>query len=170
MSKEEELRNVIRQVIQQELDEATTTAAVPGYQTPFAFGDKEDEKKEDDIEEFLDTHGWEMAELARKMRENELSDEEREKIKQYISKVRSMRDGDVESYRKKSNYYLDEAYGDGGPIETNSHILKVSGRGESLQLNVFERLGRGEMGQHIATIELGKRGGQALQDDIIANL
>lgn len=99
-----QFREIIRQVIKQELDEATTTAAVPGYQTPFAFGDEEDEKKEDDIEEFLDTYGWEMAELAKKVRENELTEEEREKVKQYIRKVQSMRDDDVSGYQKKSNY------------------------------------------------------------------
>lgn len=102
---DEQFREVVRQFIQQEIDEATTTAAVPGYQTPFAFGDKEDEKKEDDIEEFLDTYGWEMAELAKKFRENELTEGEKEKVKSYIRRVRSMRDDDVSGYQKKSNYY-----------------------------------------------------------------
>ena len=30
---------------EKDLDEITTTAAVPGYQTPYAFSSKEDEKK-----------------------------------------------------------------------------------------------------------------------------
>lgn len=103
---DEQFREVVRSVIKQELSEMTTTAAVPGYQTPFAFGDKEDEKKEDDIEEFLDTYGWEMAELAEKVRNGgELTEEEREKVEKYIDKVRSMRDGDISGYKKKSNYY-----------------------------------------------------------------
>jgi len=105
IDEQKQFREVVRHLIQQEIDEATTTAAVPGYQTPFAFGDKEDEKKEDDVEEFLDTHGWEMAELAKKAREEGLTEDEREKVKQYISRVRSMRDGDIEDYKKKSNYY-----------------------------------------------------------------
>ena len=101
---DEQFRGIVRNIIKQELSEMTTTAAVPGYQTPFAFGDKEDEKKEDDIEEFLDTYGWEMAELAEKVRNGgELTEEEREKVEKYIDKVRSMRD--FSGYKKKSNYY-----------------------------------------------------------------
>ena len=101
---DEQFRGIVRNIIKQELSEMTTTAAVPGYQTPFAFGDKEDEKKEDDIEEFLDTYGWEMAELAEKVRNGgELTEEEREKVEKYIDKVRSMRD--ISGYKKKSNYY-----------------------------------------------------------------
>lgn len=98
-------REVVRGMIQQELDEATTTAAVPGYQTPFAFGDEDDEKREEDIEDFLDTYGYEMAELAKKARESGLTEAEREKVNKYINKVRSMRDSDIEDYQKKSNYY-----------------------------------------------------------------
>jgi regulator of sirC expression with transglutaminase-like and TPR domain len=105
MNKEKQFRKAVREIIRQELDEATTTAAVPGYQTPFAFGDKEDEKREDDIEDFLDTYDYELAELVKKMREGELTESEREELEDYISQVRSMRQGDVESYRKKSNYY-----------------------------------------------------------------
>jgi regulator of sirC expression with transglutaminase-like and TPR domain len=105
MNEEKQFRKAVREIIRQELDEATTTAAVPGYQTPFAFGDKEDEKREDDIEDFLDTYDYELAELVKRMRENELSDKEREKLEDYIGQVRSMRQGDVGDYRKKSNYY-----------------------------------------------------------------
>jgi len=63
MNNKEELRKVVRQFIKSELDEATTTANVPGYQTPFAFSDKDDEKRKDDIEDFLDTYGYELAEI-----------------------------------------------------------------------------------------------------------
>lgn len=105
MNEEKAFRQVVRQVIQQELDEATTSAAVPGYNTPFAFSDKEDEDREDDIEDFLDTHGWEMAELAQKAREEGLTEDEKEKVSQYIDRIRSMRDDDVEDYDEKSNYY-----------------------------------------------------------------
>lgn len=105
MNEEEAFRKVIRQVIQQELDEATTTAAVPGYNTPFAFSDEDDEDREDDIEEFLDTYGWKMAELAKKALDEDLSPEEEEKLEQYIDRVQSMRDDDVSGYREKSNYY-----------------------------------------------------------------
>jgi hypothetical protein len=48
MSMEENLRKYIDELIQeveQELDEATTTAGVDGYQTPFAFGDGRDKDK-----------------------------------------------------------------------------------------------------------------------------
>lgn len=103
---DEQFRGVVRSMIKKELSEMTTTGAVPGYQTPFAFGDKEDEKKEDDIEEFLDTYGWEMAEIAKKVRSGGgLTEEEREKVEKYIDKVRSIRDGNVSGYKKKSNYY-----------------------------------------------------------------
>jgi len=105
IEEQKQFREVVRQLIQQEIDEATTSSSAGAYQTPFAFGDKEDDKKEDDIEEFLDTYGWEMAELAKKVRENEITEDEKKKLKQYIQKVRSMRDGDVSGYQKKSNYY-----------------------------------------------------------------
>ena len=54
MSMEKNLNNFIEELIQeieQELDEATTTASVDGYNTPFAFGSgrKKDKKKKDDI-------------------------------------------------------------------------------------------------------------------------
>ena len=48
MSMEENLRKYIDELIQeveQELDEATTTAGVDGYQTPFAFGGGRDKDK-----------------------------------------------------------------------------------------------------------------------------
>lgn len=37
MDKKEALRKAIRELIKKELDEATTTASVPGYLTPYAF-------------------------------------------------------------------------------------------------------------------------------------
>jgi len=37
MDKKQQLRERIRELIKQELDEMTTTAAVPGYLTPYAF-------------------------------------------------------------------------------------------------------------------------------------
>ena len=51
MSMERNLKEIIEELIQEvehELDEATTTAGVDGYQTPFAFGNnrKKDKKKE----------------------------------------------------------------------------------------------------------------------------
>lgn len=54
MLKNESLKNFIEEIIdevQKELEEATTTASVDGYQTPFAFsgGRKKDKKKKDDI-------------------------------------------------------------------------------------------------------------------------
>ena len=57
MSMEENLRKYIDELIQEvehELDEATTTAGVDGYQTPFAFGggrgkDKKKQKKNIDV-------------------------------------------------------------------------------------------------------------------------
>jgi len=50
MSMEKNLNNFIEELIQeieQELDEATTTASVDGYNTPFAFGSgrKKDKKR-----------------------------------------------------------------------------------------------------------------------------
>lgn len=166
-----QFREAVRSLIKQELSEMTTTAAGGGYQTPFAFGDEDDEKKEDDLEEFLDTYGWEMAELAKKARENELSEEERKKVKSYIRRVRSMRDGDVSSYDKKSNYYpMQEAYENGGPVETPNHLLKISGSGGNLQLSIFEKLGRGEMGQQVVTVDLSGKVGEALHKDIMSKV
>lgn len=104
MNEEKAFRNVVRQIVKQELDEATTTAAVPGYQTPFAFGSKDDEKREDDIEDFLDTYGWKMAELAKKALDEELSDSEERRLEQYIGQIQALRGGGVEEYREKSNY------------------------------------------------------------------
>ena len=54
MSMEKNLNKFLEELIQEvenELDEATTTAGVDGYQTPFAFGAgrKKDKKKKDDI-------------------------------------------------------------------------------------------------------------------------
>lgn len=54
MLKNESLKNFIEEIIdevQKELEEATTTSSVDGYQTPFAFsgGRKKDKKKKDDI-------------------------------------------------------------------------------------------------------------------------
>lgn len=173
MNESSQFRKVVRGLIQQELSEMTTTGAVGGYQTPFAFSDEDDEEREEDMEEFMDKYGYEMAELAKKARDEGLTETERQKADQYIRRVKAMRDGDVAGYKKKSNYLphnLQEAYGDGGPILTPNHILKVSGRGESLRLGIFEKLDQGEMGQHMTTIQLGKRGGQALHEDIITNL
>ncbi len=50
MSKMDKLKEIIRELIQQELAEATTSAATPGYNTPNAFsdnssGDKKKKKK-----------------------------------------------------------------------------------------------------------------------------
>lgn len=69
MNEEKRLRRVIRQFIKSEIKEATTTANVPGYQTPFAFSDEADEKREDDIEDFLDTYGYELAEILEMLAE-----------------------------------------------------------------------------------------------------
>ncbi len=55
MSKADKLKEVIRQIVrellQSELEEASTSAATPGYQTPMAFsgGRKKDKKKKKDI-------------------------------------------------------------------------------------------------------------------------
>ena len=47
MSKIDKLKEIIRELIKKELDEASTSAATPGYQTPYAFsgGRKKDKKK-----------------------------------------------------------------------------------------------------------------------------
>jgi hypothetical protein len=99
-----QFRSVVRDIIKQELSEMTTTAAGGGYQTPFAFSDEDDEEREEDMEEFMDKYGYEMAELAKKAREEGLNESEREDLQRYIRKVKSMRDGDVAGYKKKSNY------------------------------------------------------------------
>lgn len=71
MSKEKRLRKVVRHFIKTELEEATTTANVPGYNTPFAFSDTDDEKRKDDIEDFLDTYGYELAEILEMLADKE---------------------------------------------------------------------------------------------------
>ena len=40
MSKIDKLKEIIRELIKKELDEASTSAATPGYQTPYAFTGK----------------------------------------------------------------------------------------------------------------------------------
>ena len=45
MSKLNKLKEIIRELIRQELGEASTSANVPGYQTPFAFSDPKKAKK-----------------------------------------------------------------------------------------------------------------------------
>ena len=51
MSKMDKLKEIIRELIKKELDEASTSAATPGYQTPYAFsgGRKKDKKKKKKI-------------------------------------------------------------------------------------------------------------------------
>ena len=51
MSRLDKLKEIIRELIKNELDEASTSAATPGYQTPMAFsgGRKKDKKKKKDI-------------------------------------------------------------------------------------------------------------------------
>ena len=51
MSKIDKLKEIIRELIKKELEEASTSAATPGYQTPMAFsgGRKKDKKKKRDI-------------------------------------------------------------------------------------------------------------------------
>ena len=51
MSKMDKLKEIIRELIRNELDEASTSANVPGYQTPYAFsgGRKKDKKKKKKI-------------------------------------------------------------------------------------------------------------------------
>ena len=51
MSKIDKLKENIRELIKKELDEASTSAATPGYQTPYAFsgGKKKDKKKKKKI-------------------------------------------------------------------------------------------------------------------------
>ena len=41
MSKMDKLKEIIRELIKKELDEASTSAATPGYQTPYAFSVEE---------------------------------------------------------------------------------------------------------------------------------
>ena len=47
----DKLKEIIRELIKKELDEASTSAATPGYQTPYAFsgGKKKDKKKKKKI-------------------------------------------------------------------------------------------------------------------------
>jgi hypothetical protein len=51
MSKMDKLKEIIRELIKKELDEASTSSATPGYQTPYAFsgGRKKDKKKKKKI-------------------------------------------------------------------------------------------------------------------------
>ena len=51
MSKMDKLKEIIRELIKKELDEASTSAATPGYQTPYAFsgGRSKDKKKKKKI-------------------------------------------------------------------------------------------------------------------------
>ena len=39
------LTDLISELVEEELEEASTSANVPGYQTPYAFSDDEDDEK-----------------------------------------------------------------------------------------------------------------------------
>ena len=56
----DKLKEIIRELVRREMNEATTSASVDGYQTPFAFsgGRKKDKKKKDDI---IDASGYEKV-------------------------------------------------------------------------------------------------------------
>ena len=45
MSKMDKLKEIIRELIKKELEEASTSAATPGYQPPYAFSDPKKDKK-----------------------------------------------------------------------------------------------------------------------------
>ena len=94
MSMEKHLNNFIEELIQeveQELDEATTTASVDGYNTPFAFGTgrKKDKKKE---KETATQAGYTIAEGKDEVNPKQLANLQKDiakinrKIKVYISK------------------------------------------------------------------------------------
>lgn len=56
----DKLKEIIRELVRREMNEATTSANVDGYQTPFAFsgGRKKDKQKKDDI---IDASGYEKV-------------------------------------------------------------------------------------------------------------
>ena len=54
MSKLDKLKEIIRELIKNELEEASTSANVPGYQTPYAFRGKR--KKDKDKEKKIATN------------------------------------------------------------------------------------------------------------------
>ena len=51
MSNQAKLKEIVRELIKKEMEEASTSSATPGYQTPYAFsgGRKKDKKKKRDI-------------------------------------------------------------------------------------------------------------------------
>ena len=51
MSNQDKLKEIVRKIIKKEVEEASTSSATPGYQTPMAFsgGRKKDKKKKRDI-------------------------------------------------------------------------------------------------------------------------
>ena len=51
MSNQAKLKEIVRELIKKEVEEASTSSATPGYQTPYAFsgGRKKDKKKKRDI-------------------------------------------------------------------------------------------------------------------------
>ena len=51
MSNQAKLKQIVRELIKKEMEEASTSSATPGYQTPMAFsgGRKKDKKKKRDI-------------------------------------------------------------------------------------------------------------------------
>ena len=171
MNESNQLRNVVRKLIKQELSEMTTTSSAGGYQTPFAFSDEDDEEREEDMEEFMDKYGYEMAELAKKAREGELNESEREELRQYIEKIRSMRDSDVSGYKEKSNYLphnLEEAVGqEPTVVRTPKFDLRVyNSENGNLKMEVVDSDGN----RPVADVTLGKRGGQKLMDAMTFHL
>jgi len=81
MSMEGNLRKYIDEIIQeveQELDEATTTAGVDGYQTPFAFGDGRDKDKKKQKKNIDVTGYTKVKDIDESVNEGIIQDREKE--------------------------------------------------------------------------------------------
>ena len=134
MSMEKNLNKFLEELIQEvenELDEATTTAGVDGYQTPFAFGAgrKKDKKKKDDIvksatgysrvdeakvkrpvNRWLELKNDETMHPHKKMamglKELKYQLRETEKFFNWYNKIKTMNELDSNQYWKRTNNHI----------------------------------------------------------------
>jgi hypothetical protein len=106
------LRKWIKELIQLELDEATTTSAVPGYETPNVFGKRKKKKKVEAVTEGK-YHEWRnddskspKQKIGLAIREAKKSLVELEKVVGMSVRLRNEMDVSPDSYWKNTHKAL----------------------------------------------------------------
>jgi len=91
MSKLDKLKEIIRELIKKELDEASTSAATPGYQTPFAFTGKSAKGKKKKKKISTNSTGYDVVKEGRY--HNYRNDESMTPKQKIGRSMREVRDG-----------------------------------------------------------------------------